>query len=239
MTARVQADNLLAGMDLDLYQPREFLMMFWYLDYLLSQCGDYIKAWALLHPQGGLRDRNDSSRVLAYLKQAVPLEAVKWTCTGLMRAIVGLQLAGSMPERAFPFNSAMETFDQRFSPLHANQHPAPLWYEDFRDTTRVNGLPPPKLYLMAIESLTQAGRVCETFRQKHGDRATPEELEELGLIARVATQNATALTLLARTAAAQGPAATSAFSISWEFTQHPQLPVMALRSAKKPAAGAK
>lgn len=68
MAATSMLEDLLMGFELELYQPHEFGMVYWYADYLYGVLVERIKSWESQHPAGCLRGQQQGRPPRVVLK---------------------------------------------------------------------------------------------------------------------------------------------------------------------------
>ncbi|KAF5838431.1 Mak10 subunit, NatC N-terminal acetyltransferase-domain-containing protein [Dunaliella salina] len=157
-TAASEALHLLLGFELDLYQPSEYAMVYWYCSVLLGvqritsqvmhsyRCpaGGASKASMALPAKPGkkgnkgraatppspLPDASTARRQAGLIMDAVRTELLSSMCLGLVRLQLALKVAGIVPDPILTFNSQRERFDQRFAAFHTPPlvRPEPMGY---------------------------------------------------------------------------------------------------------------
>eukprot|EP00798_Chlamydomonas_sp_ICE-L_P013810 gene13810-19726_t len=222
-TASNMLSHLLVGAELEMYQPKEYSMVYWYCASLFNSRKNAAEM-LLRHmpqappeappvpanPKGGLKPLTAKvgkgkgagqkakvaeqkllheellhTRRQQYTMDAVQGEAYQFMCQGLLRLLLGLQLAGAINDLVMPFNDASIRYEQRFSSFHAHiMRPDPLFYDTFVGSTDVSKHKDNQLLGLAVESFTMI-------------------LAELKQLERVAVQNSLACTIFAKSVLAR------------------------------------
>jgi len=160
-TAASEALHLLLGFELELYQPSEYAMVYWYCSVLLGvqrvtsqvmhsyRCpaSGASKASIALPakpnkkgnkgraatPPSPLPDASTARRQAGLIMDAVRTELLSSMCLGLVRLQLALKVAGIVPDPILTFNSERERFDQRFAAFHTPPlvRPEPMGYGQY------------------------------------------------------------------------------------------------------------
>jgi len=158
--------HVLAAVELDLVQPVQYRMTFWYVDFLL---GVALQNTKLLDGPGGLA-RLTGERAPAGMPYAptsvrriAALELQKSLSQGLLRMMAGLALDGTVEVKPGPFNSECEWFAQRFAAFHHLSRPDPLTYEQYVDSVDMTGVSKETMLKLGAEAFAMASRLGQVF----------------------------------------------------------------------------
>jgi hypothetical protein len=104
---------------------------------------------------------------LEWLLSNLILEGQRHLAMGLLRlqmatplVKLGQTLTGGQTLTELPFNSEAQRFDQRFAAFHQLQRPEPLTYEQYVQSTSVEGVPAGQLLRLAGESFKRVRLIC-------------------------------------------------------------------------------
>ncbi|GLI71073.1 hypothetical protein VaNZ11_015990 [Volvox africanus] len=200
--------HLLLGFELELYEPLEYDMIYWYCDFLCTNAmnvyGAILQRGPPIHPpqqppqlqpqphqlpagigrglggrsRGGTvggRGRGDAAAAAAAAAMAkfereqsqlrfeiLEVEVFQQMCQGLLRLMVGLRLAGSIPEHRnpLPFNTSEQRFEQRFATFATLPKPLPLCHADYVMSTDPGSRDAAYLMGLAATSFKEARLRC-------------------------------------------------------------------------------
>lgn len=212
-------EQLLVGGPLELYQPQEISMVFWYVSYLIGLAERATKEHASVSRgkrQQGLPDSNLEirSRLVEVLRMAI--DSVSMTC-------IALQGLGMFPTRTLEFNEDENNFEQRFGFMAALEFPRYQSHDDYsvyeRNIVEFAGSCPRKLvleaFLYAATVHKRLTALSETVSSSvHTETHVAEEV--WATLHRTLVANMTALKLLV-TLLAEDEEASSQYSASWTF----------------------
>ncbi|KAG2429008.1 hypothetical protein HXX76_011251 [Chlamydomonas incerta] len=155
--------------------------------------------------------------------ELVELEAFQLMCSGLVRLMVGLRVAGSIPEPPFPppFNGGAQRFDQRFGAFFALVRPVPLSHAEFVDSMNPGDRDARFLFSLASRAFAEARARCAALKTL---APCPEVAEGwVKGLDRAAALNQVVSGVLAAKAAEGG-------KIVWtsDFSHHPYFPAISL-----------
>ncbi|KAG2449911.1 hypothetical protein HYH02_000017 [Chlamydomonas schloesseri] len=158
-----------------------------------------------------------------YRYELVELEAFQLMCSGLVRLLVGLRLAGSIPEPPFPppFNGGAQRFDQRFGSFFALVRPVPLSHAEFVESMNPGDRDARFLFSLAARAFAEARTRCAALKTL---APCPEVAEGwVKGLDRAAALNQVVSGVLAAKAAEGG-------KIAWtsDFSHHPYFPAITL-----------
>eukprot|EP00198_Chlamydomonas_reinhardtii_P002099 XP_001691435.1 predicted protein [Chlamydomonas reinhardtii] len=209
-TAATMLHHLLMGFELELYEPREY-------DMIVCRHREIP-----LHLQAQHR------------YELVELEAFQLMCSGLVRLLVGLRVAGSIPEPPFPppFNGGAQRFDQRFGAFFTMVRPVPLSHAEFVESMNPGDRDASFLFSLASRAFAEARARCAALKTL---APSPEVAEGwVKGLDRAAALNQVVSGVLAAKAAAGG-------KIVWtsDFSHHPYFPAISLPKPTAAPAAAK
>ncbi|CAG9461446.1 unnamed protein product [Pedinophyceae sp. YPF-701] len=232
------AEHLLAGLECELYGQREFQMVYWYLDRLLTIGVQNSRALHDRHALlAGKKTPQAAAATAASIRDLCILEARQSLCSCMTRMCAALRLCGLLPP-AFegPFNSEEQWFDQRFMSFHFVPRPEPLAYADYLASTDTANVSPVQMITYTMDNFTSAGRVLQVVKANPGNApALPEDVERSvdGMV-RVVQQNLLACKLLLGLVSAGTPPRERGMVAELKLTGvHPHFPVLSLSSSKK------
>lgn len=204
--------HLMLGFDLDLYDPTELCMIYWYCDYLLqARIAFQLQRFKHLVQRGSKSAEATGSgpkaaRKLAQkvhksmaaeaseLKTGVMVqEAQRLVCQGLARILTALSMEGKIKEALRPLSTEEERFEQRFSTFFLLSSPEPVTYEHYRASTDVSNFSALQLYELAGNCFKQAISVASQALSEEG--ATEELRDRVSPLIRAATANSLATQL--------------------------------------------
>lgn len=245
-TSESMVHHLLMGFELNLYQPCEYAMIFWYCDFLISiQLQDSRLLHAARPPvdhavpslarKGKPRPKSNATLRLqalanaAHALEVVLLELQRHLCQGMLRMMVALREMGLVPVPDVPFNSELQRFDQRFACFHLLVRPDPLHYDQYQHSVAVDpGITPSTLLTLASEAFGQVRKHGQyMWSVDHPVELSEVQLQQLKAFDKVAFQNVVAISVLLR--ATQGG---QAVQVAFECPYHPWYPVMKIKMAK-------
>ncbi|PNW82946.1 hypothetical protein CHLRE_06g300650v5 [Chlamydomonas reinhardtii] len=166
--------------------------------------------------------------------ELVELEAFQLMCSGLVRLLVGLRVAGSIPEPPFPppFNGGAQRFDQRFGAFFTMVRPVPLSHAEFVESMNPGDRDASFLFSLASRAFAEARARCAALKTL---APSPEVAEGwVKGLDRAAALNQVVSGVLAAKAAAGG-------KIVWtsDFSHHPYFPAISLPKPTAAPAAAK
>eukprot|EP00850_Spirogloea_muscicola_P010052 SM000058S18482 [mRNA] locus=s58:84607:90615:+ [translate_table: standard] len=226
-TCRIIAQYLLLGFSSNLYSPPEYLMIYWYLDHVLS---------TLVHNQGTREVHTFHKKAIGQAKKAKKKKTVTQKpsqpadyqpsidmyhtyvyselCKAYIGLLTGLELDHKVSYPMAPFNTEEERYIQRFGPLDAVRVPEPAAYSTFKRHTARTHTSVPQQYHLALEHFHTVGQY---LHQLHGRLQASTDMPA------VVTRNMLALKIAHRT----GPGPT--LKATFDFSHHVCFPVAVLK----------
>jgi len=221
-TAWTCIEQLLLGGPLDLYQPREVSMVFWYVAYLMGVAEhaakehaniSRAKRYTQLHPSNVHLHRADA------LLRGDLVEALQMSVESVCMANIAVQVLGMLPETPREFNEQHCVHEQRFGFMAALRLPRYQSHGDYleyvRNVVDFADSDPTKLVTEARNYALLARIALEAVRTKSLEPLVHEEM--LQLVLATLEDNADALALLHRLADPADPEEASQYSVSWKF----------------------
>ncbi|KAJ1478600.1 Mak10 subunit, NatC N-terminal acetyltransferase-domain-containing protein [Baffinella frigidus] len=174
--ALVMVDRFLElGFQLRLYAPFEFSMLYWYVDYLhgvalscqpasfYGDSPDFIERQMVAEKGKALQKKKAKAGDKAAERPAVPeptrrhlfTEAHQSICRGMFRLVAGLEKEGLYFVQPLHQASLPSRFTRRFTPVVRLDHPQPLSYDNFLESTDATQFHAQDLYAAAAESFLQ------------------------------------------------------------------------------------
>ncbi|CAG8633316.1 6278_t:CDS:10, partial [Acaulospora morrowiae] len=158
-------DILFLGFELDLYGNHEFVMMYWYLDYILGVHHRHLER-TRLH----VADHRKFKRQQTHIQFAPPPSpsvsliithqmltmARQDICRGIHRAIIALQKTGHYVPPKLEFDDENARFSHRFRMYSNLGSPATLTFQDFKETTRLDNITAIDLMNIALQNFQSA-----------------------------------------------------------------------------------
>lgn len=178
----------------------------------------------------------------AHAVECCRLESSRLLCQGMLRVMVGLRLAAAVRTLDPPFNTPLQHFDQRFAAFHCLIRPEPLSFQQYCASMDTKSYSAVQLLGMAGEALTQMRRnqaviLGTTLVQFPKTQDDPQQ-DYLRSLEKVAHTNAIAVGLLGRQLLAAEPGTPLPYQVSYDFSHHPNFPVLQLKAKKEKEASA-
>lgn len=149
--------HLFLGFEQKLYNPSEYLSVFWYCDYLLNRVNSCTRElfgiWPNIVSTSNKKQikAHQQSEIIRSQKHSVELaflELEQCMCQGLTRIMLALRLAKIVESTPLPFNEELNQFEQRFLPFWVLEHPEPLDFASFHASTASGGTNAASLFLI-------------------------------------------------------------------------------------------
>jgi len=182
-SCQIMIRHLLLGFDQELYQPNEYLSIYWYCDYLLTRIVICARELFHLWPTGTPTNKKQIKahqqaeiiRTHKYSAEIELLELERSLCQGLTRLLLGMKLANIVSIPPLPFNQEHHRFEQRFMNFFIVEHPEPLDFFTFQTSTSTGQTEPSKLLLMAARFFGVAKEHCALIMKNSSASVIPEE----------------------------------------------------------------
>jgi predicted house-cleaning noncanonical NTP pyrophosphatase (MazG superfamily) len=236
---RIMVKYLQLGFELQLYEPYEYLMIFWYLDNLYSYMIDNYRQ--LLHKTilntSGPKRRNkkaDKKKPVKKADPSVPLPETPFTLEmelqhnlirGLLRVIAACSLEKKVPQLELKFGSGLSRFNSRFLPFLRLNHPPHYSYAQFLQTTDLSKIPADKIFKGANEAF-KASKTCIEKLIAQGKTLPAQLINELKTAYyKVTVTNSVNLALMEREQKQKNPNTMAKF----DFGSNPYFPIVSLQ----------
>jgi len=210
-TLRMLLYHIKLGFQLDLYAEREYIMIYWYLDYLYgvmincqppetpptdkSEKGNKKKD-KKKRPGGAAQEREMHHKAVVDRALAASNQHL---CRGLFRLLAGCHKHGVFVPKETPFTSLMQIFQRRFMIFMRLEQPNPLTFEHFLESSNVAPFRITQLYSAANESFRAAKASAEALLRLH---LSGEMESEARRLLKTAVTNTVHLTRLTQRAVA-------------------------------------
>ncbi|KAH3756733.1 N-alpha-acetyltransferase 35, NatC auxiliary subunit [Pelomyxa schiedti] len=138
---------LLLGFPLELYEPHEYLMIYWYADYLFdfhlmqyTECRNRAVSDTKEERSEKINKKNKGNKKKKPSKVKPPnltmlyLTLCLHTTRGIFRFLAALKTAHILSDRPFPFGSEQSRFEQRFHVFSKFSYPPRIEYSQFCKT---------------------------------------------------------------------------------------------------------
>ncbi|CAD7702869.1 unnamed protein product [Ostreobium quekettii] len=242
--------HLLLGCELELYQPMEYTMIFWYCDYLFSKLlactRDLFNARSGVVPpseqkkkggkktkskmQQGKNAQTDLIRTQRYAMELAILETERHMSQGIVRLMLGLHMTGTLTKPEFPFNGEAERFHQRFDCFQQVEQPEPLEYAAFAASTHIVAPSSSRILDAASKSFHGAKDHASLVLARASTSGLGEErLGEIRAMEHVARTNAVAASIVMRSE----QLGLQNMSVAFGYDHHPYFPVVSIARSKE------
>ncbi|KAK9761882.1 N-alpha-acetyltransferase, non-catalitic subunit [Basidiobolus ranarum] len=161
------------GFDLELFAEHEYLMVYWYMDYLLGAHNQHLERIAnvTLTCAQGREKAIPSQDTQNFLSTLSPLEIQRILVVGLRETTRGVYLTiaafhrtGHIKKPSLKFNNEHTRFWHRFRMYNRLVSPAPLSYNDYQETLRqIEAISIHDLFITALRSFQTAKSVMESL----------------------------------------------------------------------------
>eukprot|EP00210_Caulerpa_lentillifera_P007357 g7032.t1 len=174
-TSLVMVRHLFLGFEQKLYNPNEYLSIFWYCDYLLTKVimctRELFNIWPTEISTSNKKQikAHQQLEIIRSQKHSLELallELEQCMCQGLTRVMLALRLAKIVDLNPLPFNEELNRFEQRFLSFWVLEHPEPLDFAAFHASTSPEGTNAASLFVIGARffALTKDKAISMTKR---------------------------------------------------------------------------
>ncbi|RIA88653.1 hypothetical protein C1645_233576 [Glomus cerebriforme] len=157
-------DILFLGFELDLYGTHEYVMIYWYIDYLLGVHYQHLERIHMhvtdnrnLKKQGNLRSAPPpTSAVSLLISQQMMIIAKQDICRGIHRTVSALRKTGHSIFPHLEFDDESTRFWHRFRMYRTLGSPTILSYKDFKDMTQFDNITALDLLNVSLQNFQSA-----------------------------------------------------------------------------------
>ncbi len=208
----VAFEQLLLGFDIDIYESADYLMIYWYCEYLLTNHITSVQEWSKNlnrlgevttskgkgarknKKQGKIQVVVDKERAMSMI---ILLEGTRLAFNGLVRMIAALKQQGYIQIPEPPYSSEEQRFTQRFANMFPLLYPEPLSYDQFAQATDVASFSDDELADFATASFQNSLKLVNHMRSALPAWAERRS-EELECLQRVCVSNNIAMKVTKR-----------------------------------------
>lgn len=207
---------LFLGFNLDLYSPREYCMVYWYVYVVSIKLAEKTHIKLLAGHNTAKRKgkkKRDHATEMPKDYQIPPavllLQCYICLAEGLSMMIAALRNELKVFQTVGPFNTEQEIFLQHFEHLQIAQLPDHITYISFRECTSQACLK----NLVKYNRFRDAQRIAKELKSSFSN--DPDRLDELKRLEQVAERNSVALNVISQVASVD-----PSLKISFEFSYH-------------------
>ncbi|CAG8515287.1 6352_t:CDS:10 [Paraglomus occultum] len=205
-------ETLFLGFELELYGSHEYMMIYWYLDYILGvhhrhleRMAVYIAGKAAKNKKDHRKSRRKQSRptpvppiVSQLFNKQLLLTAKQEICRGVYRMIVALHKSNDWVSPNLEYDNESIRFWNRTKMLRNLGSPTALTYADFKETTRFPDVSPRELLSAALRNFETCRNVIERLNslkptETRMELCGPEFKEDMQNMLRVCIGNSTSI----------------------------------------------
>jgi len=211
-THDVAMQQLSIGFDIDIYDPQDCLMIYWYLEYLLTgqitavrEFGERIANLEEVSKRNSKSNRRSRKRVpnvytpLAkdeeVMSTVIMLESKRLALNGIVRMLATLQQQGHIPKPELQINHEEQRYIQRFAHLITLMCPQPLSYGQYVEATDVSSFKSSELCDLAQTSFSSSLRLLSHLKAKFGE-TFEENKHDLEPLKRICMANSIAMNVM-------------------------------------------
>ncbi|CAG8575686.1 7899_t:CDS:10 [Diversispora eburnea] len=166
-------DILFLGFELGLFGDHEFVMIYWYLDYILGVHYQHLER-THMHVTDHRKFKKQqnyfqfesslqSSAVSLIVSQQVLTMARQDICRGIHRTIIALQKTGNYTPPKLEFDDESIRFWHRFRMYRSLGSPTILSFQDFKDITRLDNITALELLSFSLKNFQSARSSIENL----------------------------------------------------------------------------
>ncbi|KAG8060622.1 hypothetical protein GUJ93_ZPchr0002g24536 [Zizania palustris] len=207
---------LILGFELDLYSPREYCMVYWYMYVVLMKLIEQMQLRILASNENSRRKGKkkkdhpkDFARDTAFPSSCLLLQCYVLLSEGLSMMLAALRNASNSFQLPNIFNSEQERFIQHFDLLQKARLPEHITYYSFKESASHAFMAD----VMKYNFFKEVQKIIPSLRGSFASE--PEKLAEIRQIEQVAEHNRIALNIISQVGAGD-----PSLRVSFEFTHH-------------------
>eukprot|EP01121_Diplochlamys_sp_Union-15-3_P012470 TRINITY_DN3737_c0_g1_i2.p1 TRINITY_DN3737_c0_g1~~TRINITY_DN3737_c0_g1_i2.p1 ORF type:complete len:737 (-),score=145.60 TRINITY_DN3737_c0_g1_i2:74-2245(-) len=231
-TLGIMIRYLQLGFDLELYNPHEYFMIFWYIDNLYSQRTQshyYILEYNEKSVKRGKKKQANNAKKLKKPPKMTPyqieLQVEQTLCRAIVRFIAALLMSGKIKEPEHKFGSTESLFYRRFQPFQRLGTPRPYVWQQYKQTLDFSKLKVDEVLDGAKDSFGLCKTHIEKLLNNKEKPPSPVLAKELKNMLRVCIANTVQLTLTKSTNKHKNPASV----VTFDFSAHRFFPILTLK----------
>ncbi|CAG8711384.1 2281_t:CDS:2, partial [Funneliformis caledonium] len=164
-------DIFFLGFELELYGTHEFVMIYWYIDYLLGVHYQHLERTHMHITDIKYKDQHGSYRstsspassVSLLVSQQMMMMAKQDICRGIHRTISALQKTGHVISPQLEFDDESTRFLHRFRICRTLGSPTILSYKDFKEMTQFDNVTALELINASLQNFQAARSSIESL----------------------------------------------------------------------------